>query len=69
MPILVENRLTAMSDVEILQEYVDKCKNFIDPFLFQEMCNRGLISRGDYYRDIEKRIMAAMAAQSVETVV
>jgi len=48
--------LGRMSNVELMREYVEKCRNFIDPFLFQEMADRGLIRRGDYHRDIEARL-------------
>lgn len=56
MPSWAADRLDKMTDVEILEEYVEKCKNFIDPFLFQEMIDRGLTVRGDFYRDIVVRL-------------
>ena len=58
MPPWAENRLSAMSNIEILEEYAEKCRDFIDPFLFQEMCDRGLTVRGDCYIDIIQRLKA-----------
>lgn len=66
MPRWAENRLAEMTDLEILEEYVVKCRSFIDPFLFQEMCDRGLTVRGDYYQDIVDRLEAMKAAQREE---
>ena len=66
MPRWEESRLAEMTDLEILEEYVVKCRSFIDPFLFQEMCDRGLTVRGDYYQDIVDRLEAMKAAQREE---
>lgn len=56
MPSWAAERLDKMTDIELLEEYVEKCRDFIDPFLFQEMADRNLIHRGDYYADIVKRL-------------
>jgi len=56
MPNAVAERLDGMTDIELLEDYVKNCKNFIDPFLFQEMADRKLIFAGDYYADIVKRL-------------
>lgn len=66
MPGWAEARLSAMTDLEILEEYVVKCRSFIDPFLFQEMCDRGLTVRRDYYQDIVDRLEAMKSAQREE---
>ena len=56
VPRHIQERIDNLSDIELLQEYLDKCKNFIDPFLFEEMSNRNLIFSGERRADIEKRI-------------
>ena len=58
VPHHIQNRINNLSDIELLQEYLDKCKNFIDPFLFEEMSNRSLIFSGERRADIEKRLEA-----------
>lgn len=66
MPAWAADRLEKMTDIEILEEYVEKCKDFIDPFLFQEMADRGLTVRGDYYRDIVTRLEVLKAREAQE---
>lgn len=56
MPSWAAERLDKMTDIELLEEYAEKCRNFIDPFLFQEMADRKLIFPGDYHADIIKRL-------------
>ena len=56
VPYFIKDRINKMSDIELLQEYVDKCKNFIDPFLFAAMINRNLIFSGERLSDVEKRL-------------
>lgn len=57
IPQEIADALGRMSNIELMREYVEKCRDFIDPFLFQEMADRGLIHRGDFHRDIEARLL------------
>lgn len=52
----VADALGRMSSIELMREYIEKCRDFIDPFLFQEMVDRGLIHRGDFHSNIETRL-------------
>lgn len=54
VPPEVARRLDRMSDIALLEAYVQNCKQFVDPFLFQEMVSRGLVFEGDTYRDIDE---------------
>jgi len=56
VPSHIAERIEKLTDIELLQEYLDKCKNFIDPFLFEEMSNRSLIFSGERRADIERRL-------------
>lgn len=63
IPNFIAERLEKLSDIEVLQEYIDKCKNFIDPFLFNEMLHRKLIFAGEHNADVEKRLADMIAEQ------
>lgn len=56
IPSWAAEHLDSLSDIELMDEYVQKCKQFVDPFLFQEMVNRRLIFKGDTYRDVEEQL-------------
>jgi len=56
IPAPAAERLESLSDIELMEEYVQKCKQFVDPFLFQEMVNRRLIFKGDSYKDVAEQL-------------
>lgn len=69
MPHNIAAVLDGMSNIELLEKYLAECNKtgFIDPCMFQEMKDRGLVLRGEYNSDIEQKLKTLKQALPVPT--
>jgi hypothetical protein len=63
IPAALQKAMEASSDMELLKDYVDKCKVFSDPFLLNELAHRGLVRPGMFYRDVAALYKEKLAAK------